>query len=192
MPSNGPLAAATAATAPLLPAGPPAAAPAPTAAAAGISAGADAAPGAAAASPADPPLRAAERYLLQLFRAHLAPGRDQLLRFRQAMRGLSQLAAGHQAMVGFWADYEVRRKGRKGGRGTILVWATCASEWCQCCQPCSYMQYYMRLSSYGISSPLIVNSLVAVFFGVCFLPCFAASLLLLPIAAAAVGSCRCE
>jgi hypothetical protein len=32
------------------------------------------------------------------------------------MRGLSQLAAGHQALVDFWADYEVRRR-RQGHWG---------------------------------------------------------------------------
>ena len=111
-------AAPTAAVAATLP---PAAAPAPpaaaaAAAAAGVSTGADTAPAAAAAGSADPPLRAAERYLLQLYRAHLAPGRDQLLRFRQAMRGLGQLQAGHQALVDFWADYEVR------GLTCVCVW----------------------------------------------------------------------
>lgn len=47
----------------------------------------------------DPPLRAAERRLLQLYWKHLAPSREQLLRFKQAMRGLGQLVAGHDKLV---------------------------------------------------------------------------------------------
>jgi hypothetical protein len=96
-------------TAAALPAAAAAAAAPPSAAAADTDAFPPAA--AAVAAGADLPLRAAERYLLQLYRAHLAPGREQLLRFRQAMRGLGQLPIGHQALVDFWADYEVKEGG---------------------------------------------------------------------------------
>jgi hypothetical protein len=37
------------------------------------------------------------------------------LRFRQAMRCLIMLAGGHQALVNFWADYEVCVCGGEGG-----------------------------------------------------------------------------
>ena len=58
--------------------------------------------------PAEPPLRAAECHLLQLFRTHFPQHRGQLLLFKQGMQRSRQLHAGHQALLDFRADYEVR------------------------------------------------------------------------------------
>lgn len=62
----------------------------------------------AAAADGKPTLGAAEWYLLQLFKAHLRPQRDQLVQWRQAMKALQALAQGHAKLDRFWADYEVR------------------------------------------------------------------------------------
>jgi hypothetical protein len=123
------------------------------AAAAGAVAAAAGTAAAGTAPPADPPLRAAERQLLQLFRAHLQPAREQLLRFRQAMQQVTQQQAGSDKLVGFWADYEVSWLGGiPCGVGWNRGWGVSKSQpsgWADrlvdgkrgssCCCPCTVL-----------------------------------------------------
>lgn len=70
---------------------------------------------------------AAERLLLKLYTALLQPDRDQLLRFKRAMRRLDSIKQeGDAKLDRFWSDYEVSLgfrglgAGWQGAQGSVV------------------------------------------------------------------------